>query len=331
MYSCGFLKIRRVEYFQNSKCGFLCPGNWNLKNFIQSAGCKNTCSGLLYHHTTIVLLSLGGLFNLYTGDPPRPLIKERYVFQDSLDQDSLKLLWTPMVPARSIAVDRLKQLYLLGEDNQLRKYDPDGRLLFTFEDRSLGEPKLVDCGNPFFTLVVYPDFPAVVLLDRTLSAQQTVRLTDWGLSFGALVALSPDNQLWTYDPLLFRLRKYNLDGKLLLESPDLNQLLGGPPTALQLVAEGTLVGLLDARRGLLVFDGFGQLADTYPEPQPMESITLFESQFFARSNGRWYQLQKLGAKPLDLPPSDQVLLDPKRIYLLRADQVEVYERPEKGQ
>jgi hypothetical protein len=68
----------------------------------------------------------------------------------------------------AFTTDNLQNIYLY-HGNSIRKYSPQGQLLYNYSDKSYGAITSVDVNDPLKMLVFYKDFPEIVLLDNTLS------------------------------------------------------------------------------------------------------------------------------------------------------------------
>ncbi len=161
-------------------------------------------------------------------------------------------------------VDKLQQVYLVDEAQNLRKYNPDGKEVFMYSNLGLGPLEQVDVTDPFNLLLYYPQFQTAVQLDRTLNERGRLSFLDLGYPQIDMVAQSRDNQLWIYEGLQNRLLKVNAIGQKLAESQNLSLLPEGAPTPDFLAAAGNLVFMGDGNDRLLIFDAFGQYVRTIP-------------------------------------------------------------------
>jgi hypothetical protein len=168
--------------------------------------------------------------------------------------------------AKFIVADKLQQIYVVSPDQRLLKYNTDGKLLFDYSNRTLGQLGWVDVTDPFNVLLFFPDYQNLIFLDRTLNVAGEMRLPINDFPNVTLVAMGRDNYVWLYDAVLFRLRKVGKEGEIIKESQDLSQLFGrDTPTPSQLVTTDQAIYLVDTLRGLFQFDLFGNFQKRFPE------------------------------------------------------------------
>src|SRR5206468_842074 len=77
--------------------------------------------------------------------------------------------------ASFFTTDNLGNAYVV-ENNELKKYDPSGKLLSNYSEKNLGTLKFVDVGNPLKIILFYPDFQQINILDSKLLLESTIQL-----------------------------------------------------------------------------------------------------------------------------------------------------------
>ncbi len=98
----------------------------------------------------------------------------------------------------SFTTDNLQNVYVF-HGSSIRKYSPQGKMLYNYSDKSFGAITSVDVNDPLKMLVFYKDFPKVVLLDNTLSVNgNPFSPADVGYPLTTLVCTSHDNGVWMY-------------------------------------------------------------------------------------------------------------------------------------
>lgn len=120
-----------------------------------------------------------------------------------------------------LEIDKLGNIYIIDNNNEIRQYDKNLTLLFRFSLNSLGDIQHIDVSNPQKILVYYPDFQHAVFLDNTLSEQKRLNLNVLGYWNTSGIALSRENNIWTYNTIDNNLIKINDQGKMLLSSNEL--------------------------------------------------------------------------------------------------------------
>lgn len=157
-------------------------------------------------------------------------------------------------------IDNLGNLYMLTGSGLLKKYNDKGDSLNVFNDvRRYGTLFSMDVTNPLKIVLYYRDFSTVVMLDRFLNRVNVVDLRKAGVFQSKAVGLSYDNNLWVYDEQGARLKKIGEDGKVLMETVDLRQVLTRVPSPDKLLDRDGFVYLYDSAAGLYVFDYYGAL------------------------------------------------------------------------
>jgi hypothetical protein len=108
-----------------------------------------------------------------------------------------------------------------------------------------------------------------------------------------LVASARDGNLWIYDALEFELVKLDIQGRILLRSPKLNQNVRGEIEPMQLIDTGSevIMRLKDGR--MVQFDAFGGF--THKTEQVLsDSYTLQGSKQFYTLGNTYHVLESLG-------------------------------------
>lgn len=246
-------------------------------------------------------------------------------------QDSWALLYRVEGPVGYIAVDPLQQLYVVSLDNEVLKYDADGRLQYRFNNNTLGELASLDVRDPFNVVLYYPEFQRIFILDRTLNLQHTYNLWESGLYSPPVVCLSGDHQLWVYDEVRFRLRKLDRNGRTEQQSEDLNLWWRAVPAPVAMFVWQQQVMLYDPSEGLYVFDNFGQLLRHIPERGFDELSPTGQDVLLVEREGRWYlwELSSGNLQLLELPAEavgqQGIRYVDKRLYVPDSDGVAVWQ------
>lgn len=234
--------------------------------------------------------------------------------------------------ATFIAADPLGKLYIVTPANEIQQYAPDGRLLYKYNDNTLGELTRVDATDPFQPMLYYADFQSVAILDRTLNPLSVINLWEYGMSSPIPPAMSNDNLLWVFDQPDFRLRKLDRRGNVIHDSGDLNTVFTPAPRPVEMLCRHNLVILNDPETGLWLFDNFGQHIETLPftgssqvqSPEP--GLLLFCRQ------GQWisYQIEFRKESQFHLPPgipsSAQIIAIRNYIFALYNGHVQCWSR-----
>mgnify|MGYP006266114973 CR=1 FL=1 len=235
------------------------------------------------------------------------------------------------VPARWMEVDRLHNVYLIDDNNGVRKWTPQGPSPFLYTNQELGTLQQFDATDPFNLLLYYPDFMTAVQLDRTLNERSRLSFPELGLPQVDGIAKSRDNQIWAYDGLGYRLLKLNAQGEILAESQNLSLLPQGAPSRVeQLFAAGNYVYLYDAERGVLLFDASGQYMRTVDLPG-MRAIQTLGNRLVLRDHHNLIVVVGTGQQetvtlPASIPATAVVRLTRSHILYLHQQQLHIQQR-----
>jgi len=183
----------------------------------------------------------------------------KQTIQDTTSQKNTDIEYLIKGAYKNIEIDKLGNLYLINNRNEILKYSSDLELLFKNSYNKYGAISHVDVSNPQKTLIYFSDFQYVLFLDNTLSEIKNLNLEDLGFWDVKAVSLSMDNQIWIYDPVNFKLIKVNDNGKILLSSNE--QFTGDLDQELRLLAKDNEVYLFSKNK-LLIFSDFGELKRT---------------------------------------------------------------------
>jgi hypothetical protein len=198
--------------------------------------------------------------------------------------------------------DNLGNCYVI-ENNQLTKYDNNGKTLSTYSNKDFGTLKYADASNPLHLLLFYPDFLQVVYLDKTLSSKGvSIPLDTYGMDQAILVCASYDNGFWAYDSREFSLKKIDSQFLQKYNSGNIRQSTGKDINPTFLIEWDKQVYLNDPKLGIFVFDSFG----AYVKTIPLTGIASFqfigeELIYFKDGKLKSFHLKTLAEKNILLP------------------------------
>ncbi|WP_373552571.1 hypothetical protein [Haliscomenobacter sp.] len=221
--------------------------------------------------------------------------------------DSIPLIDSFEAQVQLLSSDKLKQIYFVSPRQVLYKCNEQGKVLFEFSNRYLGNLSKIDATDPFDILLYYPDYQTLLFLDRTLNVTADVRLKAEQFPLPTLVALSRDRQVWIYDAGLNTLNRMDRQGNIKSSSQDLSLLLGRRFSPNQLVCNERGVYLVDPEQGILSFDLFAQFQAFLPTVG-IEQLQAFDQYLLFRQQGAYYVGETIGtAQALQGLPSDLLL------------------------
>ncbi len=162
------------------------------------------------------------------------------------------------INAKIIHTDKLLNAYLVTENNELIKYNQEGKELFRYSDYELGNITHLDCQNPFNILVYYGDFQTIIILDNRLYPTHQVELYETNSPQVKTLCVSNDQNIWLFDEVNAQLKKINQKGEIVFESPLMHQMMEDEITPDFLLEHNEQIYAADKDLGIFVFDNFGK-------------------------------------------------------------------------
>lgn len=219
------------------------------------------------------------------------------------------------VKADQMAVDKQGNVYAIQGSN-LYKYDPTGKLLYSFSDYAAGVISSIDVTNPLKVMLFYQDVAEIRFLDDRLAPIAKLSLMDLGYYTVSLAAYSIQNSLWLYDNVQRELICVDFQGKEKCRNhlvlPDF------APTQLFCYKEQNVV-LYNPNSGVAFFDVFGTLLKTLPFVSETPVQVVGGALYFTKEGQLCaFDLNKLELfnKPLHEERIKQFYLSRGNLYLL---------------
>ena len=142
-------------------------------------------------------------------------------------------------------VDNLDNIYLITDNNQLKKLNENRDSVAVFNDvKKYGNPDYIDVTNPLKALLYYKNYSTVVVLDRLLTVRNNINFHKQNIFYLNNVTLSYDNYICIFDEEDFKLKKIDEEGKLLQETTDWRMLFDTVPSLVKIVDRDNFVYLL---------------------------------------------------------------------------------------
>jgi hypothetical protein len=228
-------------------------------------------------------------------------------------------------------VDNLNNIYLVTNNNQLKKLDDNGDSVGVFNDvKRYGNPSSIDVTNPLKVLLYYQPYSTVVVLDRQLNIRNTINFRKQGIFSVHVIATSYDNNIWLFDEQDFKLKKINEEGILQQETNDMRMTFDSVPSAAKLVDRDNYVYLYDAEKGFYIFDYYGGYKNrlTFLHWSDIE-VSGNRIYGFADNKLYSYELRSLALKEYKLPSYFGEYIAIKamngKVYLLNDKGIDIYE------
>lgn len=201
-----------------------------------------------------------------------------FISSYSLAQDTLNYHWVEKgslkVDSTSIwTVDNLGNQYIV-QDKSIRKIDSAGTLKFSQSIKSLGNSRQIVAINSMKLVHFSAEQQTLCFFDNTLTqSEDCMDLYELGIINASLICSSSrPNRLWIFDDLNSTLNLVSIDkGETTQELINLSGILE-IDSCIQILEKNNKLYLLDAKRGIYIFDLFGSLLDFIQQP----GITCFD-------------------------------------------------------
>jgi hypothetical protein len=244
------------------------------------------------------------------------------------DKKDPLLLNTININGQYLTTDVLDNFYVIDQNN-LYRYDADGRLLYTHSTLNDGNFTSVDVTDPLKILLFSRDFGHIRYLDNTLSANgDVISLTDFGFVNASLACNSYESGVWIYDPVSIQLVRFNNNFQASQFSGNIAQLAGFEISPGFLVENNNMVYLSDTAKGILVFDRYGAFLKTLPYKHVLslqvsgDKLFLFSGNEIIAYDNKTSQEYRL---PVPVKGAVSASLAHGRLYVLSAGKVCIYQ------
>jgi hypothetical protein len=238
------------------------------------------------------------------------------------------LIKTIPIVAKDLQTDRLGNMYVVSNTNQLYKYNAEGKLLSTLNYKYLGNITHVDATNPLEIYVFYRELNTVVFLDNNLAYRGEMKLTNFGIGQAATIARSFDNGLWVFDLADLQLKKMDKDGANPQASGNVRQYVTANSAVTYLYDNDDRVFVNDSANGILVFDVFATYLKTIPVKGRTEIKVILDELFYKQdSTLKKYQLKTFKTITYPLPQATaikEISIEKNRLYLLKNEEISIY-------
>ena len=226
-----------------------------------------------------------------------------------------------------LTTDHIGRMYL-ARGEELFLYSKEGVLMYQYSDLSRGEITNLDTRNPLKLLLFYPGYSQIAFFDNTLSlTREIVELGQLQLELAQLACTSFDNGFWVYDPVSFRLIRFDQGLNVTNEVSNINQLVGAELNPNQMLEHDSWVYMNDPNHGVFVFDSFGTFTKLIPIPEA-ERISLRSNGLFLEMNDKLIKYDPLSLQQTEIElPVDQckmVRIEKDKLFVLTDVGVQIY-------
>jgi hypothetical protein len=189
-----------------------------------------------------------------------------FIHTSKANDSTLQLQLTKSIQGgyKNFEVDKLGNVYLVTDNNQLKKLNSNFDSIASFNDtRRYGLLTSVDVSNPLKILLFYKDFSTVLVLDRFLNIINTIDFRKQGIQQISAIVSSYDNKIWCYDEIENKLKKVDDNGVILFESADFRMLFDSVLAVQKIIDADGKIYCYSKQAGLVVFDYYGGLKHKY--------------------------------------------------------------------
>lgn len=230
--------------------------------------------------------------------------------------------------ARAMSTDEIGNIYVVYEDNSLVQYNEHGDSLTHFRNIQNGMLAHIDTRNPLKLLLFYPDFSKIIILDRMLSLKNEIDLRQLNIFRVGAAGLAMDGNIWVYDLNNVQLLKIDDNLNIVNKSDDLRSAIQSFPEPVSLEESDRKVYLLDASKGIYVFDQFANFLNTI-ELFPIKQLQVYNSLLVYVSGDSLlnYNPVTAASHSLPLPQTDDFIsarIDRGKLYLLSKNKLRIY-------
>lgn len=226
-----------------------------------------------------------------------------------------------------LTTDHIGRMYL-ARGHELFLYSKEGELMYQYSDLSRGEITHLDTRNPLKLLLFYPGYSQIAFLDNTLSlTRDIVQLSQLQLELAQLACTSFDNGFWVYDPVSFRLIRFDQGLNPTNEVANINQLVGAELNPNQMLEHDSWLYMNDPDHGVFVFDSFGTYTKLIPIPGA-ERISVRSNGLFLEMKDKLIKYDELSLQQteIELPVQQfkMVRIEKDKLFVLTEAGIQIY-------
>jgi hypothetical protein len=245
----------------------------------------------------------------------------------SCAQKDSSFIFTGIIPGdfSYFTIDNLDNIYLVDNNNQLKKLNSNGDSAGVFNDvRKYGKLFSIDATNPLKLLLYYQNFSTVLVLDRFLNIRNTINLRKQNIFNVKAIGASYDNNIWVFDEGDGKIKKIDDNGEVLSETVDLRMIFDTIPSPTSIQDQDGFVYLYDPNKGFYVFDNYGSLKNKIPFLHWANAAITGKNLYgFSDTSLYQYQTSSLNLKEFALPESFsnavQVKAGNGKVYVLHKE------------
>ncbi len=251
---------------------------------------------------------------------------------DSPAQNDSSFIFSKTIPGdfSYFTIDNLDNIYLVNNNNQLKKLNSNGDSAGIFNDvRKYGKLYSIDATNPLKLLLYYQNFSTIVVLDRFLNIRNVINLRKQNIFNVKTIGASYDNNIWVFDEGDGKIKKIDDNGEVLSESVDLRMIFDTIPSPTSITDQNGFVHLYDPNKGFYIFDNYGSLKNKIPFLHWNNAEVTGKNLYgFSDTSLYQYQTGSLNLKEFPLPASFSNAIQVKagngKVYVLHKEGLQQY-------
>lgn len=231
----------------------------------------------------------------------------------------------------NFTVDNLGNIFLVTDNNQLKKYDANLSVVSVFNDvKQYGNISFIDASNPLKILIFYKDFSTILVLDRFLSRRNTIDLRSLNIVEVKTIAQSYDNNIWLFDELDASIKKIDDYGKLVMKTTDFRLLFDDAYNPSTMIDSNGMLYLYNEEKGWLIFDYYGALKSKF-NTENWKDVQVNNKTLVGRNVNHFYLLQpplpniNVYTTNIDLINATKVLQGNDLLYVLTKEGLSIYQ------
>ncbi len=225
-----------------------------------------------------------------------------------------------------LVLDELNNIYVWNNEN-LKKITAGNGQNYVYNNIALGVISRIDAGNPLKILVFHADFNAVVTVDNTLTPNgSTIDLTDYNLENTSLICRSYNNGMWCYDPVLFKLIRFDNAMQITNEVEYVQNIISDYDSIFFMTEKNEQLYLQSPKK-IFVFDKFGSYLKSIPVASKYKAAIFEKGVFYVKNNRLYYySFSDIDAYPLEVNVPDNLIdfdITDNKVYWLMQHQIEI--------
>lgn len=164
--------------------------------------------------------------------------------------------------AKIANVDNFGNLFVVTPQNELLKFNPNGKFLWNYTNKTYGNISQLDVTDPLRVVLYYADFQQIVVLNNNLSEIAKYNFNNNPEVQITLIASANNNGYWVYDQINRELRKLSNSFLDDIKSGNIYQRNGLNMQTNYMLTDDQQIYLNDTTEGVRIFDRFGNYIKT---------------------------------------------------------------------